>query len=329
MVINYSVEPHYNNDWMEKHFPSINLLLSFLLIIFCFISAFVATLIWAKRITRQLSPMLEVSDKIANQELDFDIGSSNIREFNDVLNSLDKMKIALSDSLRENWIQEENKRSQISALTHDLKTPVSIVQGNAELLKETELTNEQKEYVSYIIKNSQRISDYTKALMEMNKSNKLDGLNLKKVKVSKIIERVSTIAREITLIHNRSISKSINCEDGDIMIDMKLFERVIQNIFSNAIQYSPDKSNIDLLIMTTDKILSISVIDEGPGFSNEDLIRGTEQFYRGDKSRHSATNYGLGLYNSSKIMLLHNGRIILENNLDKPGARVKLELPLL
>lgn len=58
-------------------------------------------------------------------------------------------------------------------------------------------------------------------------------------------------------------------------------------------------------------------------------MRGTEQLYRGDKSRHSATNYGLGLYNSSKIMLLHNGRIILENNTDKPGARVILELPLL
>ena len=43
VVINYSVEPHYNNDWMKKHFPSINLLLSFLLIIFCSISAFVAT----------------------------------------------------------------------------------------------------------------------------------------------------------------------------------------------------------------------------------------------------------------------------------------------
>ena len=139
-------------------------------------------------------------------------------------------------------------------------------------------------------------------------------LNLQKVKVSEIIERVSEIAREITLIHDRTISKSINCEDSDVMIDIQLFERVIQNIFSNAIQYSPDKSNIELLIMTTDKILSISVIDEGPGFSNEDLKRGTEQFYRGDKSRHSATNYGLGLYNSWKIMLLHNGRIILENN---------------
>ena len=145
-------------------------------------SAFVATLIWAKRITRQLSPMLEASDKIANQELDFEIGSSNIKEFNDVLNSLDIMKKALSDSLRENWIKEENKRSQISALMHDLKTPVSIVQGNAELLKVTDLTDEQKDYVAYIIKNSTRISDYTKALMEMNQSIKLNSLNLKKVK---------------------------------------------------------------------------------------------------------------------------------------------------
>ena len=329
VLIHYSLEPHYNNDWMEKYFPSVDLLLIFLLIIFFLMSAFVATLIWAKRITRQLSPMLEASDKIANQELDFEIGSSNIKEFNDVLNSLDIMKKALSDSLRENWIKEENKRSQISALMHDLKTPVSIVQGNAELLKVTDLTDEQKDYVEYIIKNSTRISDYTKALMEMNQSIKLNSLNLKKVKVSEIIERVSEIAREITLIHDRTISKSINCEDSDVMIDIQLFERVIQNIFSNAIQYSPDKSNIELLIMTTDKILSISVIDEGPGFSNEDLKRGTEQFYRGDKSRHSATNYGLGLYNSWKIMLLHNGRIILENNSDKHGASVKLELPLL
>ena len=58
------------------------------------------------------------------------------------------------------------------------------------------------------------------------------------------------------------------------------------------------------------------------------LKRGTEQFYRGDKSRHSATNYGLGLYNSWKIMLLHNGRIILENNSDKHGAKCKVRITI-
>ena len=65
------------------------------------------------------------------------------------------------------------------------------------MLKVTDLTDEQKDYVEYIIKNSTRISDYTKALMEMNQSIKLNSLNLQKVKVSEIIERVSEIAREI------------------------------------------------------------------------------------------------------------------------------------
>ncbi len=62
-----------------------------------------------------------------------------------------------------------------------------------------------------------------------------------------------------------TISKSSNCEDSDVMIDIQLFEKVIQNIFSNVFQYSPDKSNIELL-MTADKILSISSIDEGQDF---------------------------------------------------------------
>ena len=72
VVINYQVVPHYTNDWMEKNSPKINFLFATLIIIFCFISTFAVTLIWVKRIKRQLSPMLEASDKIAKQELDFD-----------------------------------------------------------------------------------------------------------------------------------------------------------------------------------------------------------------------------------------------------------------
>lgn len=329
IVINYQVVPFYTNTWMERHFPKINSLFITLLIVFCFISTTIITLIWVRRITKQLLPMLEASDKIAKQELDFEIGSSNIKEFNDVLNGLEKMKMALGDSLRENWIQEENKRSQISALTHDLKTPISVVQGNAELLNMTELTNEQKTYVEYIIKNSARISDYTKSLMTMNNSSKLEFLNLQKVKVSEIIARVREIAKEITLVNERALSESVNDKDAFVDIDIKLFERVIQNVLSNAVQYSPDETNIELIITAEAKKLSISVVDSGFGFSDEDLIRGAEPFYRGDKSRHSSTNYGLGLYNASKIMSLHNGRIILENNFNKNGAKVKLELPLL
>ncbi len=328
VVINYQVVPHYTNAWMEKIFPKINFLFATLIIIFCFISTFAVTLIWVKRITRQLSPMLEASDKIAKQELDFEIGSSHIKEFNDVLNSLDKMKIALSDSLMENWIQEENKRNQISALTHDLKTPISIVKGNAELLKETSLSEEQKTYVDFIIKNSNRISDYSIALMNMNRSNQINNFKPQKVQVTTVVEKIKELAKEITSVNKLILSETINFEDRILMIDTKLFERIIQNILSNAVQYAPAKSIIELSLITTNSKLEISISDQGQGFSKEDLEHAMEQFYRGDKSRHSSINYGLGLYISAQIMALHSGKILLQNKLSEDGAIVKVELPL-
>ena len=260
--------------------------------------------------------------------MDFEIGSSHIKEFNDVLNSLDKMKIALSDSLMENWIQEENKRSQISALTHDLKTPISIVKGNAELLKETSLSEEQKTYVDFIVKNSNRISDYSIALMDMNKSNQINNFEPQKVQVTTVVKKIKELAKEITSVNKLMLSETINFEDRILMIDIKLFERVIQNILSNAVQYAPERSVIELTLITTNSKLEISISDQGKGFSEEDLEHGMEQFYRGDKSRHSSVNYGLGLYTSAQIIALHNGKIFLKNNLSEAGAVVMVELPL-
>lgn len=328
VVINYQIVPHYTNAWMEKNFPKINFLFATLLMIFCFISAFVVTLIWVKRIIKQLAPMFEASDKIAKQELDFEIGSSNIKEFNDVLNSLEKMKIALSDSLRENWIQEENKRNQISALTHDLKTPISIMKGNAELLKGTNLSEEQIIYVDFILKNSNRISDYSIALMDMNKSEQLSNFEPQKVHVTEVVEKIKELTEEIISANRLILSETINIEDRILMMDMKLFERVIQNILSNAVRYAPENSVIELSLITTNRSLEISVSDQGKGFSKEDLGHAMEQFYRGDKSRYSSINYGLGLYTSSQIVELHNGKIFLQNKLSEDGAIVKIELPL-
>ncbi len=329
VVINYLIRSHYTNAWIEKYFPKVDNLFVSLLFLFCLVNSLLITLFWGRRIKIQLSPMLEVSEKIAKNELDFKIEGSNIKEFNEVLNGLDKMRIALSDSLKENWTQQENKINQVSALTHDLKTPISIVMGNGELLRETDLTSEQKDYVEFIIKNSKRILEYTNALMDMIKSNKSDDLDLKKIKVSDFVDRICEIAKEMTLVNSRDLSLKPCYGEGFVNIDMKLFERVIHNVLSNAIQYSQKNSYIELNFFTDDKRLLIYVINSGSEFSKEDMVRGTEEFYRGDKSRHSSTNYGLGLYISSRILEIHGGKITLENDKNGGGAKVELEIPLI
>ena len=67
--------------------------------------------------------------------------------------SLEKMKAALKDSLQQQWESEQQKNRQISALAHDIKTPLTVVRGNAELLAEGELKEEDQECVLEILKN--------------------------------------------------------------------------------------------------------------------------------------------------------------------------------
>lgn len=328
VVIGYSLEPYYTNPWMQAHFPQINRLFLGILMIFCFISTFVITALWARRLAKELMPIFEVSEKMSQQNLDFDIGKSKIKEFNAVLNALEKMKVALSESLKKNWAEEENRKNRISALTHDIKTPISIIQGNAELLKETNLTEEQNEHVAFITKNATRISEYVNTLMVVNRSEGINDMTLENFPVSIFVEKVMALAKEITSVYGLLLSESIHYEDSSVMVDWKHFEKAFMNILSNAVQYGPEKSTLELMIATQADSLEISLLDQGCGFSNEDLRHATEQFYQGDKSRHSASNYGLGLYIAQEILKSHGGNIQLSNREKKKGAKVSMFLPL-
>ena len=328
VVTHYTLKPRYTDPWMEAHFPPVHYFFAVLMISLCFLSAMTITVIWARRLTKQLTPMIEASQEIAKQNLDIEIGTSTIKEFNGVLNALEKMKIALNRSLRENWEEEAKRKNQISSLAHDLKTPVAIIQGNAELLKETKLSDEQRGYVDFIAKNSTRISAYAHALVQVNQSSASKELDLKRVHVSIVAEKIGALAREIAVAHGRPIEVSIHTGDGFVAADLKQLERGVQNLFMNAIQYAPEASTVELLITTGKKFFEITVGDRGPGFSDEDLKRASEPFYRGDKSRHGSTNYGLGLYTAKTVAELHHGHLKIKNRPSGKGAKVTLLLPL-
>lgn len=328
VVTHYTLKPHYTDPWMEAYFPPVNYFFTVLMVSLCFISAMAITVIWARRLAKQLTPMIEASKEIAKQNLDIEIGTSTIKEFNGVLNALEKMKIALSRSLRENWEEEAKRKNQISSLAHDLKTPVAIIQGNAELLKETKLSDEQRGYVDFIVRNSTRISAYAHALVQVNQSSRTEELDIKRVCVPALAEKIGALAREIAVAHGRPIEESVYVGNGYVAADLKQLERGVQNLLMNAVQYAPEASAVELLIRTRENFLEITVGDRGPGFSDEDLKRASEPFYRGDKSRHGSTHYGLGLYTAKTVAELHHGSLRLTNRSSGQGAMVTLMLPL-
>ena len=328
VLVAYDLKPFYKSPWMQKNLPQINILLLTLLIIFCFISIITITLIWAKKISKELNPLLEASEEIGKQNLDFQVKKSNVQEFNAILESLEKMKVGLSESLRTNWREEEKKRNQISALSHDIKTPVSIIKGNSELLGETNLTKEQETYLNYIRKNTNRIDKYVETLMLVNKSNQANELNFNEIKTEKFVENIEKLAKEFTSTYKLNLLEDINYDDDFLIVDLKNFERAFLNILSNAKEQSPKNSTIKLIICSKAAKLEISILDQGHGFTGEDLLYAKDQFYQGDKSRNSKENYGIGLFVAEQIINMHGGSLVLENRTDEIGAKVSILLPV-
>lgn len=328
VLVAYDLKPFYKSPWMQKNLPQINILLLILLIIFCLISIITITLIWAKKISKELNPLLEASEEIGKQNLDFQVKKSNIQEFNVILDSLEKMKVGLSESLRTNWREEEKKRNQISALSHDIKTPLSIIKGNSELLGETKLTEEQQTYLNYIRKNTSRIDKYIQTLMLVNKSNQANELNFTQIRAKEFVENIEKLVKEFTSTYKLNLLEDINYDDDFLIVDLKNFERAFLNILSNAEEQSPKSSTIKLIICSKTDKLQISILDQGHGFTGEDLLYATDQFYQGDKSRHSKENYGIGLFVAEQIIKMHGGILILENRTDECGAKVSILLPV-
>lgn len=328
VLVAYDLKPFYKSPWMQKNLPQINVLLLILLIIFCFISVITITLIWAKKISKELNPLIEASEEIRKQNLDFQVKKSNVQEFNVILDSLEKMKVGLSESLRTNWREEEKKRNQISALSHDIKTPLSIIKGNSELLRETKLTEEQQTYLNYIRKNTGRIDKYIQTLILVNKSNQANELNFTQIRAKEFVENIEKLAKEFTSTYKLNLLEDINYEDYFLIVDLKNFERAFLNILSNAEEQSPKNSTIKLIICSKTDKLQISILDQGHGFTGEDLLYATDQFYQGDKSRHSKENYGIGLFVAEQIINMHGGSLILENRTDECGAKVSILLPV-
>ncbi|EPY6470356.1 ATP-binding protein [Clostridium sporogenes] len=327
-VLQYYVKMSYYSEWMNEHFPNPEFLLIAILIFGCLIGAFIISIAFAKNLKNNLIPLMEATEKIKEQDLDFDIGNSPIKEFNDVLCSISDMKEELKESLKEQWNLERAKKEQISSLAHDIKTPLTIIKGNTELLKESYINTEQKEYIGFIEKNSIQIEKYIKLLIDMSKGKleflgKLQKTNTKEF-VSEIYNQLIALAgpKELQIKFEQKYIPE------NIIINKEAMHRAIINIISNAVDYSPCNSNLYFYVEGKSGSVEFSVIDSGKGFSSEDLKAAKKQFYMGDSSRTSKTHWGMGLYIADSIVKQHNGILTIENS-HQGGAKVIIKIPLL
>ena len=327
VVLQYYIGAQYTNEWMNEHLPSPDILLIVLIAAGGILVCLLLTTRFAKKLRLQLVPLFEATSEVAKQNLDFEVGHSNIKEFEDVLISFSHMKESLKASLEQQWKAEQMQKEQIAALAHDLKTPLTVIQGNADLICETELDEEQRLYAEYISSSSEQMQLYIRTLIDISRAATGYQLHMEDIDLPAYVEQLREQIDALCQTKKIGLQVQIEHLPAVLSADKLLLERAIMNVVNNALDYSPQDSSI-FISMTGDKeSLQISVTDAGLGFSQEDLLHAEEQFYMADRSRSSNLHFGMGLFITKSIVQQHGGQLILSNSEKTGGAQVTILIP--
>lgn len=322
-LVGYDIYPHFSSPALHRLLPNPEILAIILFFIGFLLIAVMIALAFGRKLRLELVPIMEATDAIKRQELHFHVGATRIQEFNTVLDSIKDMSEALKDSLKQQWSLEQHRKMQISAITHDIKTPLTIIKGSTEILQESEISSEDKELLEYIHTSSDKMEKYLGLLMAAAKAENEDCFKPENFSVATCIGEIEIQAqahckaKNITLITKKETLLKTFWGDKELII------RAVSNILDNAVEYTSEEGIIEFRISGNKNQLAFTVIDNGKGFSQNSLNCATQQFYTKSGER-SGKHYGLGLFIAKSVAQKHSGELLLANKADGCGAVVTL-----
>lgn len=327
-VLRYQIVPQYKSQFLRNHVLQPQTALFMTTILLMIVSLIFVAIRFGRSLNKKLSPLIQATQKIQNNELDFSIQLGDIKELNAVLASMDNMRNELKNSLENQWKMEQLKKQQMSALAHDLKTPLTLIRGNTGLLYDTNPTDEQLSCIQYIDASSIKMQNYVQILMEVTKSNEGIKAKFSKIPIAEFLQNIKKQVNGLCMVNSISLLWEERYQSKMIRMDYSLLERAINNVIGNAVEHTLQEGTITVKIEEEKGYLAISICDSGKGFTAEALKHATEQFYMGDSSRNAQSHYGMGLFIADFVAKQHGGYLTLENDTDTHGAKVTFYIPL-
>lgn len=266
--------------------------------------------LWLRhRLATKLKLFGEVSEKVAAQELEFTIPHAGIREYDQALDAMEHMRKALYNSLSLQWSAKQERQSEIEALAHDLKTPLTLIGGNAELLLEEKLPDDILKMVKTIMSSSNQAKQYVASLLEtsIGMDEEFEKINLYDI-LNELYQNTMPIAE-----NKKVYLQKQNKLEGIASIQKDRLLRALGNIVQNAIEHTPSGRNVYLEGKMINGGWQIIVRDEGPGFSKAALQHATKRLWRDDTARVKSEHNGLGLWFALQVVKMHAGQIKLQN----------------
>ena len=238
-----------------------------------------------------------------NFDVKIDLGKNEeSRQIADAFNNLAK-ELKGIETLRSNFVNE---------YAHEIKTPIVSIKGFAELLKQEDLTEEQrKEYLDIVIEEANRLTALSS-----------NSLNLLKVEDQNILTNVSQfnlaeqIRSSILLFENawqeKKVNLQISLEEYSIMANEEMLKQVWINLIDNAIKFSLDGGTIDMSLAKEENNLIFKIANGGAVVKEQDYQKIFDKFYRAKDV--AVDGHGVGLSIVKKIVELHKGKVWVNSN---------------
>lgn len=254
----------------------------------------------AKRLAKEIN---NIDEELLFKEIeDFNAGD----ELNLIANSFNSMIGRLK-------LAFDREKRFSSAAAHELKTPITVIKTNLEVLNLTDnkANKEIDEFINIVDKQINRMNILVDDLMILSTNN-----NIKKNELIYLDKLVKEIIKELeSKIKDKSIKINLNLIKSPIVGNSIMIKHAISNIISNAVKYNHDFGYIDIEIIEDNDNYNLSIMDSGIGIDKEDEDYIFEAFYRVDKSRsRSSGGSGLGLAIAKDIIKNHEGNIIYKKN---------------
>ena len=325
-VIQYDYSMPYGSETLQGRLPEFQTCAAIILLLSWLAAGAISTHHFAGLLRRDAALLTGATETIAQQRLDTPLsGKARVREFGETLTAMEQMRLSLAQSLERQWAMEQQRRLELAALTHDLKTPLTIISGNAELLAEDKLPEAQREMVDTILHSAIRLQDYVAQLRAMTAEGAETDQKKETANLADLVSGWRGIGQSLCS------AKQIRFQCPSVpKLELSVYhtslDRAVSNLLDNAVRYTPAGGEISLTILREGNRLTVAVEDSGPGFTPEALARGEQAFFTSDASRPQEGHMGMGLFFAGQAAKRHGGSLRLANT--EQGARAELVLPI-
>lgn len=244
-------------------------------------------------ISKRLSiPIIRINDKAKKMgQKDYSVkfdDKTNILEF-------DELGATLNEATRELAKTDELRRELMANVSHDLKTPLTLIRAYAEAARDIDANKAEKrdEDLNVIVEETERLTLLVNDILELSKlESNVINIEYEEFDLKQLI---NTIISKFDILKNDGFKFVINSDDNIIInSDRRKLEQVIYNLVNNAINYTGDDKLVTINVIKKDDVIRVEIVDTGDGIDEENIKLIWDKYYKVDK-QHKRNKYGTGL----------------------------------